>query len=241
MDGFDPMNSFGTRVADSYETVTRGDEDEAADFLAGLADGRPALELAIGTGRIAFPLLERGVEVAGVDQSQAMLDVLARHPRAAEVRVLRGDMASEAPDGTYGLVYLVFNTIGNVLTQDGQVQIFRNAASRLHEDGCFVIENLTPWHSVPSDQFVHAESVGADEVVLDVNRYDRATQMLAENHVHISADGIRMGPIAQRLTTPGELDLMARLAGLRLAERYGGWRREPFTGDSVRHVSVYAR
>lgn len=197
MDGFDPMNSFGPEVAAAYETHLRGDEDAAADFLAGLAGDGPALELAIGTGRIAFPLLERGVPVAGVDQSQAMLD--------------------------------------------GQVDVFRNAASRLADDGVFVIENLTPWESVPSSQFVHAESVSAGEVVLDVNRYDRATQLLSENHVRISADGIRMGPIEQRLTHPSELDLMARLAGLRLQARYAGWRREPFTGDSARHVSVYAR
>jgi SAM-dependent methyltransferase len=241
VDGFDALDSFGPEVADDYATHRRGDEEDAADFLAALAAGRPALELAIGTGRIAFPLLERGVAVAGVDQSQAMLDVLARHPRAGEVRVLRGDMSREAPDGSFGLVYLVYNTIGNVLTQDGQVEVFRNAAERLADDGVFVVENLTPWESVPSSQFVHAEEVAAGHVVLDVNRYDRATQLLSENHVRIDPDGIRMGPIEQRLTTPAELDLMARVAGLRLHARYGGWRREPFTSASTLHVSVYGR
>ena len=150
-------------------------------------------------------------------------------------------MVSEGPDGSFRLVYLVFNTIGNVLTQDGQVEVFRNAASRLDDDGVFVIENFTPWESVPSSQFVHAERVCADRVVLDVNVYDRATQLLSENHVTIGADGIRMGPIEQRLTYPSELDLMARLAGLRLRERFGGWDRSPFTSESVRHVSVYGR
>jgi SAM-dependent methyltransferase len=241
MDGFDPLDSFGPDVATGYATHRRGDEEDAADFLADLAGGRPALELAIGTGRIALPLLERGVPVAGVDQSQAMLDVLARHPRSAEVRVVRGDMTRDAPDGSFGLVYLVYNTIGNVLTQDGQVEVFRHAAARLEGGGVFVLENGTPWETATATQFVHAEEVAAGHVVLDVNRYDRATQLLSENHVRIGPEGIRMGPIEQRLTTPAELDLMARIAGLRLHARYGGWRREPFTSDSRLHVSVYGR
>lgn len=241
MDGFDPMNSFGPDVAAEYDDHLRGDEDAAADFLAAHAGDGRALELAIGTGRIAVPLMQRGVEVDGIEQSQAMAERLLA--RAPGTRVVIGDMASaDAPRAGYRLVLLVYNTIGNLLTQDDQVCCFENAARHLGDDGVFVVENLVPTaHLTNRRQFVDAERVAADEVVLDVNRYDPVTQLLEENHVSISAQGIRMGPIAQRLTFPGELDLMARVAGLRLAERWGGFGREPFTARSERHVSVYSR
>lgn len=241
MDGFDPMNSFGPDVAAEYDDHLRGDEDAAADFLAAHAGDGRALELAIGTGRIAVPLMQRGVEVDGIEQSQAMAERLLA--RAPGTRVVIGDMASaDAPRDGYRLVLLVYNTIGNLLTQDDQVCCFENAARHLGDDGVFVVENLVPTaHLTNRRQFVDAERVAADEVVLDVNRYDPVTQLLEENHVSISAQGIRMGPIAQRLTFPGELDLMARVAGLRLAERWGGFGREPFTARSERHVSVYSR
>jgi len=241
MDGFDPRESFGPAVAAGYDDEPRGDEAEAVAFLADLAAGRPACELAVGTGRIALPLAAAGVEVSGIDQSQAMLDRLRERPGGADLRVVRGDMGSDAPDGEFGLVYLVFNTIGNVLTQQGQVDVFRNAASRLADDGVFVIECATHWQTFGRTQFVEAEKVAADSVVLDVNHFDPVTQLLSENHVTLSADGVRMGPIEMRLTTPGELDLMAQLAGLRLLARYGGWRREPFTSGSLLHVSVWGR
>jgi SAM-dependent methyltransferase len=242
MDGFDPLQSFGPETAARYDDSLRGDEDETVAFLAELAGSRPALELAIGTGRIALPLASRGIEVDGVEQSAAMIARLREKPGGADLRVVQGDMAVDAgPGGPYGLVFLVFNTIGNILTQDGQVACFENAARQLLPDGLFVVEKQLPWVSVPRDQFVDAEYVGADAVVLDVNRYDPSTQILSENHVRISADGIRMGPIAQRLVAPGELDLMARIAGLQLVNRWGGWRGEPFTAESTRHVSVYGR
>jgi hypothetical protein len=170
-----------------------------------------------------------------------MLDQLRARPGGERVRVVQGDMTTDAPEGRFGLVYLGYNTIGNVLTQPGQVAVFRNAASRLTDGGVFVIENATPWQTMAKRQFVDAEHVANDEVVLDVNTFDPATQLLSENHVTITADGIRLGPIAQRLTTPAELDLMAELVGLTLVERWGGWLGEPFTGDSVRHVSVWGR
>lgn len=241
MDGFDPRDSFGPEVAEQYDDHPRGDEDVAVDFLADLAGDGTALELAIGTGRIAVPLMDRGVQVDGIEQSQAMADrLLAKRPDA---RVTLGDMAgADAPGDGYRLVFLVFNTIGNLLTQDDQVRCFDNAARHLSHDGVFVVENLVPTaHLEGRSQFVEAERVAAGEVVLDVNRYDPVTQLLEENHVRISAAGIRMGPIAQRLTFPSELDLMARLAGLRLAQRWGGFAGEPFTARSERHVSVYSR
>ena len=239
MDGFDPLQSFGPDVAARYDDELRGDEDQTVDFLVDVAAGRRACEFAIGTGRVAVPLAARGVDVCGIDQSEAMLDRLRE--RTADIPVVRGDMTTDGPDGQFGLVYLVYNTIGNVVTQEGQVAVFRNAASRLVDDGVFVIESATPWQTFGRSQFVEAEYVGSDSVVLDVNRFDASTQLLSENHVRITADGIRLGPIAQRLTTPAELDLMAQLAGLRLVERWGGWLREPFTGESRQHVSVWSR
>jgi len=237
----DSLNDFGEDVAEEYDEFVRGDEDEAADFLASLADGRPALELAIGNGRIALPLLERGVEVAGVDDSRPMLDMLARHERGHEIRTVLGDMTTDAPEGAYGLVFLVYNTIGNLLTQEDQVAVFRNAASRLTDDGVFVVENLTPWGTAPTEQSVAVHDIDADGVVIDAKRYDRATQRLWESRLRITSDGIRSEPMELRLVSPPELDLMAQLAGLRLHDRYGGWRREPFTSDSQTHVSVYGR
>ena len=241
MDGFDPMKSFGPDVAAEYDDHLRGDEHGTVAFLAGLAAGRPVCELAVGTGRIAVPLAATGLDVCGIDQSAAMLDRLRSRPGGDGIRVVRGDMTTAAPDGRFGVVYLVFNTIGNVLTQDGQVAVFRNAASRLTEDGVFVVESATPWQTMAKRQFVEAERVTNDEVVLDVNTFDPATQLLSENHVRLTNDGVRLGPIAQRLTTPAELDLMAALAGLTLVDRWGGWLGEPFTGDSARHVSVWGR
>jgi SAM-dependent methyltransferase len=171
MDGFDPLTSFGPDVAAEYDDGLRGDEAAAADLLAELAGAGRALERAIGTGRIAVPLMDRGVEVDGIEQSRAMAERLwAKRPDA---RVVLGDMASaDAPGTGYGLVFLVFNTIGNLLTQDAQVRCFENAARHLAADGVFVVENLVPSaHVTRREQFVDAERVAADEVVLDVNRY----------------------------------------------------------------------
>lgn len=246
MDGFEPMNSFGPDVARRYAGLRLGDEDETVDVLADLAradiegTGR-VLELAIGTGRIAIPLIERGVEVDGIEQSAAMTAVL--HESHPDVRVTHGDMASaDAPGTAYALVFLVFNTIGNLLTQDDQVRCFENAARHLAPGGAFVVEMAMPsaWLDGRT-QFVDVERVATDTVVLDVNHYDPVTQMLAENHVTLSPAGIDFGPIAQRVPFPSELDLMARIAGLRLRDRWGGWRGEPFTAHSRRHVSVYER
>ncbi|GAB3597992.1 class I SAM-dependent methyltransferase [Angustibacter peucedani] len=242
MEGFDPATSFGADVASRYDDEPRGDETETVELLAELADGGRALELAIGTGRVALPLAARGVGVDGIELSPDMLHRLREKDGGADLAVTQGDMASaDAPSSGYALAYLVFNTIGNLLTQDAQVRCFQNVARHLADDGVFLVETSTPWSFVRRHQFVDVEKVATGEVVLDVNRYDPVTQLLDENHVQLTAGGVRMGPISCRLVTPAELDLMARLAGLRLRERWGGWRREPFTADSARHVSVYGR
>ena len=243
MDGFDPKTSFGYDASLRYDAEdTRGDEEQTVAFLARLTGRREALELAVGTGRIALPLTRAGVPVDGIEMSQHMVDRMREKPGGDEVDVTIGDMSRVSTGRSYGLVYLVYNTIGNLLTQDDQVRCFENAARHLTDDGLFVLECRVP--TAPSragHQLVDAERVGVDHVELDVCRYDPVSQILDENHVRIGADGITFGPISLRLAHPPEFDLMALIAGLRLRDRWGGWNEEPFDMASWRHVSVYER
>ncbi len=243
MEGFDPTTSFGYEESQRYDAVdTRGDEEETVAFLARLAGQRDALEFAVGTGRIALPLMKAGVRVDGIEMSQDMVDRMREKPGGDTIEVTMGDMSRVTTGRSYGLVYLVYNTIGNVLTQDGQVRCFQNAARHLAGDGVVVLECRIPAApSRPGHQYADAEHIAAGHVVLDVCRYDPLTQILDENHVRISADGIILAPISLRLAYPPEFDLMARIAGLRLRERWGGWNGEPYTATSWRHVSVYER
>ncbi len=241
MDGFDPTTSFGPDVARRYDDDLRGDEAETVDFLGQLARGGTALEFAMGTGRIALPLSERGIRVDGIELSQDMIARLREKPGGDALHVTIGDMASVSAPASYPLVYLVFNTIYNLLSQDAQVRCFENAARHLTTDGVFVVEAVVPSACVRGNQFVNVERVANDEVILDVNRYDPVTQILDENHVVLTSSGVRLGPISCRLAWPSELDLMARIAGLQLVDRWSGWLGEPFTSTSERHVSVYAR
>lgn len=241
MDGFDPAGSFGPDVASRYDRYQRGDESEAAAFLAELAQGRPALEFAIGTGRIALPLAALGVPVDGIELSPAMVERLRAKPGGEALDVTIGDLSLVATGRRYGLVFLVFNTIFNLLTADDQIRCFENAARHLADGGFFVVETAVPsaWITPERPQYVHAERVGMNEIVLDVARYDPVSQLLEENHVRLATNGITMSPIVCRLIAPGEMDLMARIAGLRLTERFANWRRDPFRADSQAHVSIY--
>src|SRR4051812_8373972 len=244
MDGYDPMASFGDDTADIYDaTSQRGTEEQTVAFLAERAAGGTALELAIGTGRIALPLSAVGVRVDGIDLSTAMVERLRAKPGGAELSVTIGDFADVPVDASYDVIYLVFNTLFNLLTQDDQVRCFVNVAAHLNEQGVFVVEGLVPsWkHRLRDNQYVDAESIGVDEVWFDVGRHDPVTQRLDETHVRLSPDGVKLFPIVTRYAWPSELDLMGRIAGLRLKERYGGWSREPFSADSSNCVSVYGR
>ncbi len=241
MEGFDPKTSFGCETSKRYVArEARGDEQETVAFLARLAGRRHALELAVGTGRIALPLMRAGVGVDGIEQSQDMVDRMREKPGGESVHVAVGDMARVDMGRKYGLVYLVYNTIGNLLTQEEQVRCFENAARHLTDDGVFVLECRVPSAPTRTErQFVEAERIAVDHVTLHVARYDPVTQLLDANHVHIGEDGVAFGPISLRLAHPPEFDLMARIAGLRLRQRVGGWHGEPFTASSWRHVSVY--
>ena len=235
--------SFGEDVAQTYRDVQRGDEVAAVAFLEHLAGPGPALELAIGTGRIALPLAARGIRVDGVDISPAMVDQLRAKPGGDQLSVTIGDFADVPVPGTYRLIFVVWNTLFNLLTQDDQVRCFENVAAHLAADGSFVVEALVPafLYRLRNNQHVDAEAIEVDEVRLDVLRHDAAMQMLEESHVSLSQAGVRLHPVVQRYAWPSELDLMARIAGLRLKGRFGGWEREPFTSSSSAHVSVYGR
>jgi SAM-dependent methyltransferase len=241
MKDYKPAMSFGEDVAKEYGDVQRGDEVAAVAFLEQLAGGGPAFELAIGAGRIALPLAARGIRVDGIDISPAMVDQLRAKPGGDQLEVTIGDFADVPAPGRYRLIYVVWNTFFNLLTQEEQVRCFQNVAAHLTEDGSFVIETYVPsfLYRLRNDQYVDAEAIEVDEVRLDVLRHDGATQIIEESHVSLSSAGIRLNPVVQRYAWPSELDLMARIAGLRLKERWGGWNREPFTSGSEMHVSVY--
>jgi SAM-dependent methyltransferase len=236
---------FGERVAAIYDQHSAGMfdpavVDPAVDRLAELAGDGAALEFAIGTGRIALPLAERGVRVTGIDNSEAMLARLREKPGAERIEALIGDMSATRVDGEFSLVFLVFNTIFNLTTQDGQVACFENAAAHLGSGGRFVIEARVPeLQRLPLGQTVlpwRADARGMSYYV-----YDTTIQRLTGQHYFFENGGITPNPIEMRYAWPAEMDLMARLAGMRLEHRWGGWSREPFTGLSRAHVSVYVR
>ena len=199
-------------------------------MLDELARGGPTLELAIGTGRIALPLAARGIRVDGVDLSPAMVSKLRSKPGGEQLSVTMGDFADVPVEGSYRLIFIVFNTLFNLLSQEEQVRCFENVANHLTDDGLFVVEAFVPTYltRLRDDQYVDAEQVGVDHVSFDIGRHDPVTQRLDESHVVLS-----------RYAWPSELDLMARVAGLRLKDRWAGWEREPFTSTSRNHVSVY--
>jgi SAM-dependent methyltransferase len=236
---------FGERVAARYDDLSWSMFDPAVvgpavDLLAELAGGGAALEFAIGTGRIALPLAERGVRVVGIDNSEAMLARLREKPGAERVEAVVGDMAATRLDGEFSLVYLVFNTIFNLTSQDGQVACFANAAAHLRPGGRFVIEARVPeLQRLPLGQTVLPWRAGPEGMSYYV--YDVVTQRLSGQHYHFIDGRVEASPTEMRYAWPAELDLMARLAGMRLQNRWAGWGREPFTALSPSHVSVYEK
>jgi SAM-dependent methyltransferase len=243
MKDYEPVMSFDEDVARKDLDFQRGDETAAVSFLAQLAGPGPALELGIGTGRIALPLAARGIRVDGIDLSPAMVGQLRARPGGDRLSVTIGDLADVPVPGTYRLIYVVFNTLFNLLTQEDQVRCFENVAAHLADDGSFVVEAFVPTflYQLRNHQYVDTEAVEVDEVRLDLLRHDPATQMIEESHVSLSRAGVRLNPVVQRYAWPSELDLMARIAGLRLKSRWDGWNGEPFDSNSSVHVSVYGR
>jgi SAM-dependent methyltransferase len=226
--------------ADEAEMFAPAVLGPTVDRLVELADGGPALEFAVGTGRVALPLAARGVAVTGIDVSDPMLDRLRAKPGAAAVAVRTGDFTSTRVGAGFGLVYLVFNTIMNVTTQAEQVATFRNAAAHLRPGGRFVVEVMVPalQRLAPGERLL---PFAATPGHLGVDEYDVATQRMWSHHHRVDGDRARTDSTAFRYAWPAELDLMAQLAGMDLEHRWAGWDRSPFTGDSTSHVSVWRR
>jgi Methyltransferase domain len=237
---------FGEQVAAGYDAGSAAMFDPAVldptvDFLAALAGDGSALEFGIGTGRVALPLSARGVPVHGIDLSAAMVDRLREKPGADRVDVTIGDFASTRVDGSFTLVYLVFNTIMNLTTQDDQVACFGNAAAHLEAGGCFVVEGGVPaLRRLPPGETVVAFAVSPTYVGLD-EYTDLVAQTVYSHHYRVDGDGLKVSSTPFRYVWPSELDLMARIAGLTLRERWSDWNRAPFTGESRSHVSVWEK
>ena len=239
-----PHDYFPAVVAAAYDTgvaerYAAAELDPEVDFLAEQAAGGRVLELGIGTGRIALPLAARGIEVAGIDLSEAMVAQLREKPGGADLQVVIGDFATTRVDGHFSLVALVFNTINNLVTQRAQVACFRNAAAHLDLGGRFVIDVLVPdLRRLPPGETVRSFAlddghVGFDEYV------DLPTQRFVSHHYWFTDGGVRTNAVPFRYVWPSELDLMAELAGMRLVERWEDWKRTPFTGESTRNISVW--
>jgi len=237
--------TYGERIAAIYdryvEPAVGATTAAAVEFLASIAGGGRVLELGIGTGRIAVPLAERGISVEGIDASEAMIQRLRAKPHGADIPVAIGDFAAVDVQGRFDLIYVVFNTFFALLDQEAQVRCFRNVAEHLTEHGAFVIEAFVPDPTLyDRGQRVSATRVETDRIQLDAARLDPLTQRVTSQHILIGAEGIVLLPVQLRYAWPSELDLMARLAGLAVRERFGGWLREPFTAASGSHVSVYS-
>jgi SAM-dependent methyltransferase len=236
---------FGEDVAADYDESVAGMSEPpaaaaAVGLLAGLAGPGRALELGIGTGRIALPLASRGVPVHGIDLSRAMVARLRAKPGGDAIGVTIGDFATTTVDGTFTVAYLVFNTIMNLTSQDAQVDCFRNVAAHLAPLGCFVIEVSVPdLRRLPPGQTVVPFQDGESGWAYD--RYDTATQAMSSNYVRVSGGRGSFRSIPFRYVWPAELDLMARLAGMRLRDRWADWTQAPFTSESGQHISVWQK
>jgi SAM-dependent methyltransferase len=236
-------STYGERIAEIYDSfydTFRKDAPAAIEFLAPLAKGRRVLELGIGTGRIAIGLVERGVRMHGVDASPAMVEKLRSKPGGADIPIEMGNFANLKMGGRFSLIFVAFNTFFALLTQDDQVRCFQRVAKRLTPDGAFVIEAFVP----DLTRFDHGQRtsttlISDDRTILEISQLDVAAQKVRAQHLVIDENGVHRYPVELRFSYPAELDLMARLAGMRLRERWGGWDRRPFTSESVSHVSVY--
>ena len=236
---------YGRKVASVYDRMVADlgvDDPATVPTLAEYSGGGRALELGVGTGRVAIPLAGRGIDVWGIDVSDEMIARLKEKPDGDRVTTVIGNFGDVPVDGTFSLVYCVFNTFFVLLSQEEQADCFAGVAAHLSPGGFFLIEAFVPDLSrFDGAQRVQLQTLTADRVRLGVSIHDSVNQRIHGQQIELSEGGIEMIPIDMRYAWPGELDLMARLAGLRLRERWGGWRREPFTVASTSHVSLYEK
>jgi len=239
--------TYGDRIAEIYDVryleSLAEDTTDAVSFLKGLAGEGLALELGIGTGRVAIPLADAGVEVHGIDTSQAMVDQLKSKPGGDRIHVTIGSFADFSLEPRFAVVYVVFNTFFSLLTQEEQVASFASIARHLMPGGVFVMQAFVPdvTRFEGQQQRVAVESVGIDEITLEMSSHDAVAQRTDSQYVLLRQGDVRLFPVRIRYAYVSELDLMARLAGLRLRERWSDWKREPFPSGNWSHVSVWER
>jgi SAM-dependent methyltransferase len=233
-------STYGDRIAEEYDSLYSAFDPAAIDRLAELAGEGPALELGIGTGRIALPLAARGVPVEGIDASQAMVDKLRAKPGGAGITVTVADFREFELRRRFSLIYIPFDTIFSLASQGEQISCFRSVAAHLRPGGCFVLEAFVPDLSrYDRGERVSATRIGAEQAELEVSRHDPVTQQIHSYHVLLSPAGARFFPIQLRYAWPSELDLMARLANLKLRDRWANWAGQSFGAASTAHISVY--
>jgi SAM-dependent methyltransferase len=243
----DGASTYGDRWASVYDEWVEGfpslaDVDQMVETLAGLAGEGPALELGIGTGRVALPLAQRGIAVSGIDASEAMVARLREKPGGEGIPVTVGDFTEIPVDGPFRLVFVVFNTLFALPSQEAQVRCFASVAGVLEDGGAFVVEAFVPDPGrFDRGQRVETSALGDEAVQLRLSTHDAVEQRVAMQELFIGGGRIDMRPVHIRYAWPSELDLMARLAGMRLRERWGGWEGEPFEASSRFHVSIYER
>ena len=234
---------FDEWIAQNYQTLwpelfDRDLVEATVEFLSDLAETGAALEFGIGTGRVALPLNRRGIQVHGIELSPAMLTQLRAHDGASNIGLTLGDFATIGVDGTFAVVYLLRNAITNLTSQDEQVECFRNAAKHLRPGGTFVVENYVPeLRRIPPGESTHVFTATVTHIA--VGEYDMVNQTEISRHWWLIDGELKTFSSPHRYVWPAELDLMARLAGMKLRERWGGWRREPFNAESRSHISVW--
>lgn len=242
MDGYG-ATTFGELNADGYDAANDpGTTDECVDLVAELAGSGRVLELAVGTGRIALPLAERGIDVEGIEISEEMVAELRKKPGGDTLKVTIGDMADVDVEGPFDHMFLVFNTIFNLQSQEAQVRCFANVAQRLAPGGTFLVETFVPDVTRFQDhQIVRIKTLDVSQLCLDAIQHDPVAQTFSMQRMWTKDGQTKLVPLFMRYAYPPELDLMAQLAGLRLRARWGGWQKEPFTADSKMHVSVWEK
>lgn len=241
MEGF-PKETYGEHIAGVYDELYSVYDPAAVEALSRLAGKGPALELGIGTGRIALPMAERGIEMVGIDASPAMVEKLRAKIGGDQVPVTLGDFADVPVEGRFALIYIVFNTFFALLTQQAQIRCFENVAAHLTQDGVFVIEAFVPGLArYTRGQTMHILNITESELRIDAAQHDPVNQQVVAQHVFLSEAGVRLYPVQIRYAWPSELDLMARLAGLRLRSRWGDWQGGEFSAASGKHISIYER
>lgn len=235
--------TFGKLNADDYDALhDPGTTDASVALLSELIAGRKTLELAIGTGRIALPLAARGIEMHGIEGSPDMVAKLRAKPGGDVIPVEIGDMADCAIEGKFGFAFLVFNTLFNLTSQADQVRCFRNVADHLEPGGQFLIETFVPDMSrFTKGQSLRTMRLGFQSAWLEAAMHDPVAQRIEFQRIRITEQGTRLVPLVMRYAWPAEIDLMAKIAGLRLVSRWGDWHRAPFTADSAMHVSLYQK